>query len=161
MVSQCRSYLPEPFGGSGSCFRDQRPEISRPAADTRSSRAARVSTAGRGGGANRLHKTKGQLTDSARHQDCNCCSSGTVAFGPTVSVCHASKDRRPIGIGPKEHPIGHAVRESGAVYEVLAGQRENPPPARSPSSLLLPLRTARQPGSASSKLLAFCRPREC
>lgn len=25
------------------------------------------------------------------------------------------KDRRPIGIGPKEHPIGHAVRESATV----------------------------------------------
>jgi hypothetical protein len=70
---------------------------------------------------------KYQLTGSARHPDCNYCSSGTVAFRPTVSACHArqgSKAHRYRAERAPHRPCGARERDGSGIREHCAGQQK-------------------------------------
>ncbi|KAK3296526.1 uncharacterized protein B0H64DRAFT_171671 [Chaetomium fimeti] len=63
---------------------------------------------------------KYQLTGSARHRDCNYCSSGTVAFRPTVSACHArqgSKAHRYRAERAPHRPCGARERDGSGIRD--------------------------------------------
>lgn len=70
-------------------------------------------------------------------------------------VCHAGKDRRPIGIGPKdEPPIGQAMRDGG---KTGMNENKNPQLVQFESSGLSPRRTLRLYLACAPRLMAFWR----
>jgi len=104
--------------GQGRKGRARRPEIPGPGRGRDSSSHVQLPTTSGG----RVGDRKGPLMLMAGGRKCQnllidrslkmviVISQVLSHSNPSVSLCHASKDRRPIGIGPKEHPIGHAVR---------------------------------------------------